>query len=473
MFQKILAWVKEVIKKMFGANTLKTALSVDVAVSSEMAEALELWRRMYINDSPWLNSDTKSLNLAAAIAGEVARAVTIESDVEMSGGPRADYLYGQFDPLFDGIRPRLEYGMAIGGVVFKPYVNGDRVSVDFVYADQFYPISFDDSGRIVDCVFADTKTITNAYYTRLERHRLTPEGAEITNLAYRSTSKNDLGQPVPLESVEAWASILPSAVITGVDRLLVGYYKPPIANNIDLASPLGVSVYARAVELIEQADKQWSDLLWEFDSGKRSLYVDELAFGRDANNKPILPNKRLYRTLKSGSPDGDMFKEWTPTLREQNIINGLDAILRKIEFTVGLAYGTISNPESVALTATEIVASKQRTAALVKDNQKALEDALEDLLYAMDVYATVYGLAPAGTYQVVFTWDDSVVTDSNTQFAQDLQALSAGVMSKARFMERNYGMTPEMAQKELLAINAERPADLFNPADLLNGNANI
>jgi len=91
----------------------------------------------------------------------------------------------------------------------------------------------------------------------------------------------------------------------------------------------------------------------------------------------------------------------------------------------------------------------------------------------MDVYATVYGLASAGMYQVVFTWDDSVVTDSNTQFAQDLQALSAGVMSKARFMERNYGMTPEMAQKELLAINAERPADLFNPADLLNGNANI
>lgn len=452
---------------MFGNQTLKSAMGVDIAVSSEMATNLEIWRRMYLNDSPWLNVDTKSLNLAAAVAAEVSRAVTIESDLEMGGNPRADFLYTQIDPVFDKIRKRLEYAEAVGGMVMKPYIRGDRIGVDFIYADQFYPIAFDDNERITDCIFADVKTVGNSHYTRLERHTLDNGNVDITNAAYKSSSKNELGQPVPLASVDAWKDILPSAMITGVDRLLIGYFKPPLANNIDTASPLGVSCYARAVDLIRQADEQWSNLLWEFDSGKRALYVDELAFGKDADNKPVLPIKRLYRTLKSNGTE-DMFNEWTPTLREQNILAGLEAILRKIEFAVGLAYGTISNPENVALTATEIVASKQRTAALVKDNQKALEYALEDLLYAMDVYTTVYGLAPAGLYEAAWHWDDSVVTDADTQFAHDAQAVTMGVMSKARFLERNYGMTPEMALAELAQINAERPADLFNPADLLN-----
>src|SRR3990172_4313769 len=95
MFQKILAWIREVLNKMLSIPNVKQGLKVDVAITPPMADALQKWSLMYINQAPWLTSDIKSLNLPAAIAAEIARAVTIEMDVQVSGSARADFLLAQ------------------------------------------------------------------------------------------------------------------------------------------------------------------------------------------------------------------------------------------------------------------------------------------------------------------------------------------------------------------------------------------
>ena len=290
----------------------------------------------------------------------------------------------------------------------------------------------------------------------------------IVNAAFRSSTRDMLGTPVPLSSVEDWAELLPEAIIQNVTRPLFAYFKYPLANSIDPTSPLGVSCYSRAVDLIEQADRQWSDFLWEFESGKRALYTDPTAFRKDpVTNLPVLPDRRLYRLLDlQGKIDQQgLFEDWTPTLREVNILNGLDAILKKIENNCGLAQGTISDPATVALTATEIKMSKQRTYATIVDTQKALEDALESLLYAVDVWATIGNLAPKGAYSAIYSFDDSIVADHDTQFVQDTQAVGLQVMSKLEFRMRNYGEDEATARKMLALITTEQPANDFFPAE--------
>ena len=90
----------------------------------------------------------------------------------------------------------------------------------------------------------------------------------------------------------------------------VRLFQVPRREHHDPTSPLGVSCYARAVELIEQADKQWSRFLWENEAGEMALYVDALALKKDpVTGLPILPNKRLYRTLETGGETSDMFKD--------------------------------------------------------------------------------------------------------------------------------------------------------------------
>lgn len=461
MFQKILEWIKGVISKMLGQTTVKQVLSVDIAITPQMASALQTWAAMYENRPAWCSPESGiySLNLAAAIAAEIARAVTIEMSVVISGSGRADFLAAQFGRVLPKLRGMVEIGAAKGGLVLKPFINGQNIDVDFIQADQFYPVAFDANGNITSCVFADQRTVGGSYFTRLEYHAMTAEGCVIRNLAYRSSSKDTLGTPVALESLDAWRDLQPEAIITGIYRPLFAYFKYPLANNIDPSSPLGVSCYSRAVEMIEQADKQWSNLLWEFESGQRALYVDMLAFGKDKDNKPILPNRRLYRSLDAGGQDDALFKEWSPTLREVNILNGLDAILRKIEFTCGLAYGMLSNPATVDKTATELKISNQRSYATISDTQKALENALNELLYAMDTWATLGRLAPNGTYRAVYDFDDSVIVDKDTQFQQDMRLVNAGIMSKVEFRMRNFGEDEATATTRIAAVTAEKPEE--------------
>ena len=253
------------------------------------------------------------------------RAVTIEMKVDITGSARANYLEKQFENVLPKLREKVEQGIAKGGLMLKPYIQGNKVVVDYVQADQFYPVAFDANGNITSCVFADQRAIGEKFYTRLEYHAMTEIGYEITNLAFRSDTRDTLGQSIPLTVVSDWADLQPQATITGIEKPLFAYFRYPLANNIDATSPLGVSCYARAVDLIKQADRQWSDLLWEFESGQRAMYVDILAFGKDKDGKPILPNKRLYRTIDTAGDIGGnnkLFEDWTPSLREVDILNG-------------------------------------------------------------------------------------------------------------------------------------------------------
>ena len=76
---------------------------IDVCLTSQMANQIELWTRMYENRSPWVNNkDVLSANLAPAIASELARLVTLEMKSEISGGPAADYLNKQYKHKVSG-----------------------------------------------------------------------------------------------------------------------------------------------------------------------------------------------------------------------------------------------------------------------------------------------------------------------------------------------------------------------------------
>lgn len=446
---------------MINTNSVKEALHVDIAISAPMAEALQSWVALYENRATWLNTDVKSLNLPSAIASEIARAVTIEMAVEISGSPRAKYLNAQFETVLNKLRQQIEHGVALGGIMLKPYVSGKNISVDFVPADCFFPTAFDPSGGITACVFSDQRRLGDKYLTRLEYHTMTDKGCVIKNQAFKSDTKDTLGQPVELAALDAWKDLEPEATITGVDKPLFAYFRYPAANNVDPTSPLGVSCYARAVDLIESADRQYSNLLWEMESGQRALYVDSLAFGKTSDGKVILPNKRLYRTLETGSAEGELFQEWSPTLREQNILNGLNAILRKIEFSCGIAYGTLSDPQTVALTATEIVISKQRTFSTVVDCQKNLEVTLERLLWAMDVWCDLNKLAPVGKFESVYTFDDSIVVDRDMRFQNDLRLVTAGLMSKVEWRVRNFYESEAQAKIMIASIPVEAPDSIF------------
>ncbi|MDB2032477.1 phage portal protein [[Clostridium] symbiosum] len=429
---------------------------VDVCLTSQMANQIELWTRMYENRAPWVNNkDVLSANLAPAIASEVARLVTLEMQSEITGSKTADYLNEQYKrKVLKDIRRYVEYGCAKGGLVLKPYVTQQGIEVQFIQADCFFPLSFDSSGRITQCAFTEQFRKGKKIYTRLEVHSLAGNRVNITNRAFVATNDYSLGGEVPVNTIDRWSELAPDVTLEGADRLLLGYFKMPLANAEDSDSPLGVSVYSRAVDLIKEADRRYSNICWEYEGTQLAVHIaTSLLKYNQSRDKFDYPGgkERLYRNLEynTGAVDKPFIDTFSPDIRDVSLFNGFNNQLKLVEFNSCLAYGTLSDPQSVDKTATEIKTSKQRSYVMVTDTQMALQDALEDLVYAMHFWVVLYNLAPAGKYEVSFDWDDSIIVDAELERQQDRQDLAAGIMRPEEYRAKWYGETLEEAVKNL------------------------
>ncbi len=450
---------------MIQYENIQKAMGVEIAVSLCMSNAIYRWNNMYTNHAPWLKDGVKSLNLPAAICTEMARLVTIESEVSVSGSACADLIAGYMKPFLEKLPAYVEYACSTGGIMFKPYVSDGKVFIDVAKAGYFYPVEFDSAGAITGVIFPEFKRKGKKLYTRLEYHQLSDGRYFVVNKAFVSRKaqiRNDdiinIGQEIRLEDVPEWSDIDPYVEFNNADRTLFSYFNIPIANNTDPDSPLGVSVYARAEDQIEDADKQYGAAMWEFRSKETAVQAAREFFKKDRQGNTVLPKgkERLYHDMGANISDINgkpFFNVYSPEIRDVSFFNGYNRIIQKVEFNSGLAYGTLSDPQTVDKTAEEIKASKQRSYATVKSIQNSLEKAIRVLVDAIDAWMVIEELAPSGTVDVSVSWDDSLVTDKKTEREQDMQDVSIGAMDIAEYRAKWYGETIEQARRNLPAQN--------------------
>ena len=515
--------IKEIIKRMVGARTIEQQLHMKPVISSQMEAAIQRWSDMYKDQAPWLHepdygdpSRVVSLGLPAMIASEKARTALLEFESEIttpteevevenpnfkepepdmfgniipsiepqtitedrptSDTARAEYLNEQYKKLKKQLRKQIEYGIAKGGLVIKPYpvINDDpdaevttELEFDFIQADAFYPLAFDASGRITEAAFLQTKAEKDTLYRRLEYHKWSGNKVEIVNKVFKSSNTQtegdmsgiDLGQEVPLTSVPEWKDLKDHATIRNVNQPLFAYFRMPEANTIDTSSPLGVSGYSRAEKLIKDADMQYSRLLWEYEGGELAIDIDRDAmnFQTDGkgNNHQVMGHlqQRLYRQIDLG--ESDTYQPYSPTLRDSSYIQGLNTILMRIEDVTGLSRGTISDAAAEARTATELKILKQRSYQANADVQQSIEDALREVIYIMNVYCDLYELTADGEYDVSFEWDDSIIVDVDTELGKRITLMQNGLASKVETRMWYFGETERQAQEALAKVNEE------------------
>lgn len=444
-----------------GFKSIRKATGLSALISPKMNKALREWSRAYLNTSNWLTKNIVSLNIPATVASEIARLVTIENEITVTGSQRADYIDRQLEQFRKAEKNIVEMACAFGGAVFKPYASGDRVIIDCIYQDEIYPFRFDGNGNITGVIFPTYIFKKDRVYTRLEIHDYDEKNYSIQNRAFvsKNTRLNDgivtdIGHEIQLSEVEEWKDIKPEIIIKGLDAPLFSCFMIPVANNIDKKSPLGVSVYARAISEFKKADIQASRIEWEYESKEAAIDVDESYIETDIYGSKILPKgkERLFRTYRAetySSEKSGLFNYYSPEIRDQSLYNGFDKILKRIEYNCNLAYGTISDPNNVDKTAEEIRSSKQRTYQLVCDIQKALEDAINDLIRVIDDLCDIHDLAPTGSYEVSFNWDDSIIIDAEKEKLQDMQEVLNGLLPKWKYKVKWQGLTEEQAKAEI------------------------
>lgn len=523
---------------MFSGNTIGDALNLNIApiISTAMEQSIILWDKMYKGQADWIHEPDKndhtrvvSLGLPAMIASEKARMALIEfaseitvateqkevdnpdyvepkpdefgnmiptmepktimEDVPKTSDERATYLEEQYQKLKKKLRKQVEYGIAKGGLVIKPYVVVNKtkddkgkdnitydIEFDFIQADSFYPLAFDASGHITEAAFMQTKIDKNTVYRRLEYHKWSNNTVTVINKAFKTNNTDSinadgrivsLGNECPLSEIPEWSALQEKTTIKNVEQPLFAYFKMPEANTIDTTSPLGVSGYSRAVSLIKDADMQYSRLLWEYEAGEMAIDIDRDALksemGADGQMHETLTQmqERLYRKVDL-STTGDTFLPYAPALRDTNYINGLNNILMRIEDVCSISRGTLSDVTAEAKTATEMKILKQRSFQANLDIQQSLEDTLREVIYIMDAYCDLYEITKPGEYDVNFEWDDSILVDINEEINKRITLMHEGLMSKLELRMWYFGETERQAQQALSTADKEAMDNMEN-----------
>ena len=263
----------EILEREFGAAAAASPLD---------AKNRRLWWDMYVNHPPWENCEVRPLGLPGAVGRELARQTLTEFRLSLSGGERAAFLNRQMLAAEKNFLRCLELGLCLGGIALKPCLENGRLLVD---VSDFTPTRFDGEGRAIGGAFRSAPVQEGKqWFVRLEFHDFPPDRDGmyvIRNKAFYCSPDGFPGQPAPLECVPEWAGLAPETVIQGLQGPLFACFKPPEANAEEPGSRLGASVYAgAAAELIRQADEQWRMIRWEYESGKRRIYVDGVDAGQ-------------------------------------------------------------------------------------------------------------------------------------------------------------------------------------------------
>ena len=395
----------------------------------------------------------------------------------------------------------IEQGCALGGSALKVWAEAKhddkgneipesrKIRVGYCMADQFVPISWDNA-RVTEAVFISRIARGGWYYTRLEWHKWNGETYVISNELFRSEIKTNgadsqdiLGVRYPL--AEIYPYIDPETPVP-VEEELFSYWRTPIANNIDDNSPLGVSIYANALETLHALDICYDSFVREFRLGKKRIIVPARAVRTVVD--PVTQEVRryfdasdeTYEALAADNPEDLKITDNSVVLRVEEHIAAINAFLSILCLQTGFSAGTFTFDQHEGLkTATEVISENSKTYKTIRTVQNQIRPAIEHLVRNIIDVAILYGMTdengvsvesmakPGYNIQVVF--DDSVTQDRQTNLNEGVMLVGAGVLSKYKFLtdpKYGQGLTPEEAQAELDRIKAENAGTINDSLSL-------
>lgn len=401
---------------MLFKSKAKEEFNIEDITSAEMKRMIDMCANIYRGKPYWIDEDEhiKTINFAKAVCSETARLVTLGIGIQVDGSARADWLQKQVENVYYQLRHWVEYGSAFGTIILKP--NGESIDLytpdEFIITDQSY-------GEITGCVFVNKEVDSTGkkYYTRLEYHRFLGDGVyAVSNKCYVGASENDVNKSIAIEKTP-WAGLMEEAAIENIDQPIFGVLRTPHANNIDIDSPLSLPVFADAIEELKDLDIAYSRNAKEIKDSKRLVLLDSdrlLPSGGKIQNtvtgfKKAREDLGLPDYVKNVYGDGqdNFYQEINPTLNTDTRLAGINAILSQIGYKCGFSNGYFVFNESTGIqTATGVEAEQQRTVQFIKDCRDKLENCLNDLIYALNVFADLYNYAPVGEYEVKYDFGD-------------------------------------------------------------------
>lgn len=434
--------------------------------------AADRFAKIYAGEPPWRfvkksglyqgGSRKMSLLNAAKVLCDRFAFFTFAEQPELvfSDGKTEKYVRGVLERtgLLGRMTEYLSRAYAMGGCVFRPYIDGGKIGVDCVYGGGFLPLDMS-ADRINGGCFRSIKYSGGNVYTLFERHGLDDGAPVVSYRLFRGKDGYSPGEEIPVGEIYP----LPEEAVRfgGIGgEPLFSCFRTAFTNNIFPDVPLGISVFANAEDTLKAIDVAFDSFAREFILGRKRIIVPsscvqtvvDIATGEQ--RQYFDADDEAYVALKCDEERDLKITDNTVELRVDEHIKAINALLNLLCFQAGLAPGTFSfEAETGVKTATEIISRDSKTAAAVRANQHNLGGALAALCGNIARLGVYLGELDNWDCEISVKWRDGIITDENTLIDNDIRLVSSGLLSKVSAIMEIRKCSYEAALQELERIN--------------------
>lgn len=501
MFNKLKDKLGGWIKMIFNKNSnIKDILKA--TVNEEHYRLMDVWKEIYSGyHKPWHNITYQTVNgnkqrtmhslrMAKASTEKLSKIIFTERVlINIDDKAFGDFIHdtlndNRFNKVFQG---KLEQMFALGGLILKavPKQQQDgsyKLSITYITPDAFIPIRYE-NGEVTEAAFPHVTKKNDKTYCLYEIHEWVYEtiketGVKVKVLQVRNELYEQLNElddkikRIPLDFL--YPDLKDVVLIRGLKDPLFVYIKPNIANNFDLQSPLGISIYANALDTLYAIDQTFDSLIREFKLGKRKIIVPYAAIKTvidpvdGSMHRYFDADDEAYQAFNFQDPDKQKIIDNTVALRVDEHTSAISALLNIYAMQTGFSAGSFTFDGASVKTATEIVSEQSATYHTKQVNEELIEEGLKRFINVMGQLGELYDLVTMpDDYEIEMFWDDTIVKDKYTDSDFFIKLVGNGLWSKKRAIMKIMDVTEKEADDILAEIAKEQATNNPNIESIL------
>ena len=425
-------------------------------IPEDFYSQVELWKSWYVgkvkdfhqyrryNGHKWTKCNRASLGMAKKVCEDWANLLMNEKvQITLEGKKEQEFIDRVLTANNFTVKANemQEMKSALGTVAYIPRVVGQAVNesgevvpgdvsgieLDYVTIEHIFPLAWQ-NGFISECAFDSVVTRAGKNYLYLQIHRKDESGLYvIENSIYRY--ENETLSDALLTDVPGFERI-PPVVHTGSDKRQFVIDRPNIANNLDYLLPVGIPVYANAIDVLRGVDCAYDCYVNEFENGSMMMMV-KIPATRWEDGEPTLDDHdRRFYLLPEDTQQGNVVETISPTLRTEQLNVGLQDQVNILASKCGFGTNYYQFNQAVMATATQVVSTQSELARTRGKHQIILEQVLIELcriLLRLGNTAMKAGLNE--DVEISIDFDDSIFVDKDAEFNKDERMLSDGIMN--------------------------------------------
>jgi len=450
--------IKGVIKTVTGKEPIYLEDFTDLWKEWYSGDVKDFHNYKIYNGEKKIQCKRKTLNMAKQICEDWANLLLNEkTDIAMGNESNQEQMTKLLNELKFWTKGNkgVEETFALGQGAFVIGIDDKKkIKLQFVNRTKIFPITVEDD-EITECAFVNI----NGNNVVFQFHLINERGHYFIRTIKGQKQNNDLQMNIgDIENGDD------SEFDTLSEIAWFKMIKPNISNNIDINSPMGISIYANSLDKLEGVDLAYDGFCNEMSLGRARIFVDKelVRYDESGEHKVFDNNDIAFYVYGNGGTDSKKPLEfYSPSLRVDAFFNGINKALNLLSSAVGFGENRYRFDGNGMATATQVVSENSELFRTLKKHEIVLNEVLVSLIKTLIYVNNKFG---DGSYSFVedenieIKFDDSIIEDKENQKLNDRADVSLGVMSKEEYRAKWYAEDEETASKKIAEIKAQEPS---------------